>query len=171
MNPAEDPWTLAKRLRHMSVKYVIIDAQKFVKTWPCKLDLLNRTCFKHCQANLEITLQLFHSPPFLLAPFRTSACTWLVASGKPGVGEHKIKFVLSWGYACTKRVQVWKMYLWIKSLELRSARHEFAGLEKLERLLPLPKDISHSAPGTAEVQCVQLDGMSDVSSNALFLQE
>ena len=61
------------------------------------------------------------------------------------------------------------MYLWIKSLELRSARHEFAGLEQLERLFPLPEDVPHSAPATAEVQRVQLDGISDLGSNALFL--
>ena len=53
------------------------------------------------------------------------------------------------------------MYLWIKSLELRSARHEFAGLEQLEWLLPLPEDVPHSAPATAQVQRVQLDGISD----------
>ena len=61
------------------------------------------------------------------------------------------------------------MYLWIKSLELRSARHEFAGLEQLEWLLPLPEDVPHSAPATAQVQRVQLDGISDVSFNALLL--
>ena len=64
-----------------------------------------------------------------------------------------------------------KMYLWIKSLELRSARHEFAGLEQLERLLPLPEDVPHSAPATAQVQRVQLDGISDVGTNASFLHE